>query len=251
MSIPQKVIDKLMSKVKVGNADECWITDYVDYRFSCKGKFYNINTVFYFSVFNEMPVNRVTKTCKNSKCCNPNHLIKEGNLFNYTKSLLDNPDNFDSVFSEYTGDYCKVWKGSKVNGYGCFYYKNTQYFLHRIVLELDGVDLTSKVARHKCHNRSCCNLEHLESGSHHDNIMDTVLAGRGNAKLTIEQALVVIELLKTNIKADEIASKLNIDAHLVYKICYGQSWSHLSNMPKGSKRSDWRKDKPKQLSLFD
>ena len=253
MSIPKEVIDNLMSKVKVGSSDECWFTHYVGNRFSYKAKLYNLNSVLYFSVFKEMPKTLVSKTCNNQQCCNPNHLIFQSEDENsQAEYLLSNPSNFDSVFNEYTQDYCKVWKRLKVHGYARYKFQGKNYCLHRKVLELDGIDMTGLVARHLCNNPGCCKREHLDYGTHADNVMDKVLAGRSTAKLSKEQVLAIIELLKTtDLTLKEVSNKLDITYSRILAVSNGQSWRHLSNMPKGSKRSDWLKDNPKQLSLFD
>ena len=197
-----------------------------------------------------MPISYVSKTCKNKHCCNPHHIIKDKQ--EQIQILLNNPDNFDSVFNEYTQDYCKVWKGGKANNYPRVMLGSTQFLLHREVLIADGINMKGLVTRHLCHNPSCCKREHLEAGTDLDNSHDNIKAGRQYSKISKEQASKIIYLLKnTDLTCRDIAIQTMTTAGIVQNISYGKTWSHLSGMPKGSKRADWYKPETKQLSLFD
>lgn len=72
------------------------------------------------------------------------------------------------------------------------------YTIHRLVaaeklLELDYFDIPSSlVIRHMCHNKSCCNPEHLKTGTHSDNTKDS-RDYHSNTDLTLEN---VIDMLK-------------------------------------------------------
>lgn len=64
---------------------------------------------------------------------------------------------------------------------------------HRIAYEIYNGKLDGLIVRHTCHNPRCINPKHLRSGTHKENAMDRVKAGRcatqkgdrnGNAKTT-------------------------------------------------------------------
>jgi hypothetical protein len=72
-------------------------------------------------------------------------------------------------------------------------------YAHRIAFaQANGIglsEMTGFVVRHKCDNPECVRPEHLELGTHADNVQDTVARGRhcvgekhGMSKLTAEQA---------------------------------------------------------------
>lgn len=63
-------------------------------------------------------------------------------------------------------------------GYGVLSRDGKSIEVHRLVAELDGWDLTGVEIRHKCDNRACVRLEHLEVGSHADNMRDRDERGR-------------------------------------------------------------------------
>ena len=76
---------------------------------------------------------------------------------------------------------CWEWQGGiKMDGYGSFYWNKKQYPSHRIAYQIlrgnvpEGLELG-----HLCRNRKCCNPEHLEPVTHHQNLM------RGNTIIAI------------------------------------------------------------------
>jgi hypothetical protein len=75
------------------------------------------------------------------------------------------------------------------SGYGRIWIKPRPQKAHRLALVLSGIapPFEGAVARHRCHNRRCCNPAHLRWGTHRDNMQDCVRAGRHHAtKLTPE-----------------------------------------------------------------
>lgn len=64
-------------------------------------------------------------------------------------------------------------------GYTKILYKGRQERLHRVIYEMKYGEIPKgMVIRHKCDNPSCCNVEHLEIGTHQDNSNDMVKRGR-------------------------------------------------------------------------
>ena len=77
-----------------------------------------------------------------------------------------------------SGSGCWEWQNS-VNpktGYGQIGYY--PYTAHRLAYFLWNGEPVGQVIRHSCHNKRCCNPEHLQEGSHADNWYDSEDAHR-------------------------------------------------------------------------
>ena len=78
---------------------------------------------------------------------------------------------------------CQEWLRGKIGqgrGYGYLSFKGEMFYAHRVALELKlGRKLvTGEVCRHRCHNPSCVNPDHLEPGTQADNVRDMIESGR-------------------------------------------------------------------------
>ncbi len=75
-----------------------------------------------------------------------------------------------------TDSGCWEWNLScSSSGYGQFTYRKRYWNTHRYVWEFhNGTIENGAVIRHLCHNRKCCNILHLNIGSHKDNYNDSV-----------------------------------------------------------------------------
>lgn len=69
---------------------------------------------------------------------------------------------------------CKIWpKGINGAGYGHYHLRNKIQLVHRLVFFYIYPHVeTDFHVRHKCDVRSCCNIEHLEHGTHSENMQD-------------------------------------------------------------------------------
>jgi hypothetical protein len=69
---------------------------------------------------------------------------------------------------------CVEWTGSKHrDGYGKLKVLGRTYSAHRYAYTLfKGEIPAGNMIRHKCDNRLCVNIEHLETGTHRDNMND-------------------------------------------------------------------------------
>lgn len=79
---------------------------------------------------------------------------------------------------------CWLWLGGAMeNGYGVIYGGKEaprNFLVHRVSLFVyQDISLDTPLdASHKCHNRICCNPEHLKYIAHVENIQERVWAGR-------------------------------------------------------------------------
>jgi hypothetical protein len=87
-----------------------------------------------------------------------------------------------------------------------------------------------KRLRHQCHNRPCCNPDHLLPGTDQDNVNDAKRDGRcvGPARLTIEQVRAIKLLLaRTAYTNKQIAAMFNVHRETIGYIKRGRTWAHV------------------------
>lgn len=108
-----------------------------------------------------------------------------------------------------------------------------QVFLHRFLYEKTyGKIEEGLVIRHKCDNPNCMNINHMEKGTHFDNVQDRVARGRsakgknnGRAKLTEDD---VRKIKKDTIHTNpELAKMFNVDKSAIRSIRIGKTWKHI------------------------
>lgn len=131
---------------------------------------------------------------------------------------------------------CKIWPmGINSSGYGHFSIKDKSYNVSRLLYYFLCPD-TSKdlVVRHKCDNRSCCNIDHLEIGTQKQNMQDASIrnrlrCGRRNnmSKLTEENVLYIrAEYPKKS--TWELSKELGINHSNISKAIQGITWKHVA-----------------------
>lgn len=98
---------------------------------------------------------------------------------------------------------CKNWnRGKDKDGYGYYAIKGITYRSHRLLyITIFPGSYENKVVMHKCDNRLCCNISHLEVGSPSENTLDMVKKHRN-----VKGSLVGTSKF-TEIQVNEIRSK--------------------------------------------
>lgn len=136
---------------------------------------------------------------------------------------------------------CWEWKYSMQRGnYGTFRRHGKQWTAHRISYFMFHVDapmgvLTDRsiAVRHKCDNPPCINPDHLELGTHYDNVMDKVNRDRHNrgrrvwkAKLHDEDIETIFRMRRDGMSVIQIAEHFNIMRSSIYRILHRKAWRH-------------------------
>ncbi len=151
---------------------------------------------------------------------------------------------FKSKISEPNENGCMLWNGSLCgNGYGRvqFYIDNKRKTIlsHRLALWLVKKPINKKlICCHKpiiCHNKLCCNPEHLRWDTPKNNSKDMILDGTSlkgikhhQAKLTENQVKEIKQLLLNGETLREIAKKFNVSNPTIGYIKNSKTWIHVT-----------------------
>jgi predicted XRE-type DNA-binding protein len=115
-------------------------------------------------------------------------------------------------------------------GYPQFMRDKKYYLIHRYVYEQKFGEITDNLfVRHKCDNTLCINPDHLELGTHKQNMRDMVERNRsakgknnGRGKLSDEDVLKIRQLLNTtNMTQTQIAEIFGVTQHYISYIKRG------------------------------
>lgn len=97
------------------------------------------------------------------------------------------------------------------------------------------------LVRHLCHkgHLGCVNPKHLRWGTYSENTFDyladtgaTQGEKSGMSKLTEEQVLEIVELVRSGKMQKKIAKDYGVTQSTVSRIWLGKSWAHLTKIPK-------------------
>lgn len=133
-------------------------------------------------------------------------------------------------------DGCWLWTAwVNVWGYGGFYVGGADVGAHRFSYELHkGKIPKGLLVRHKCHNPSCVNPEHLVVGTQADNMNDCVKAGRQckgetrpKAKLTEKQVVEIKSRVSMGAGTKELSEIYGVSKSTISNIKYGRRWKHI------------------------
>ncbi len=119
-------------------------------------------------------------------------------------------------------------------GYGFITTKSYRGNLHRyFYLKHNDIELPRDVViRHKCDNRFCICLDHLETGSNKENIMDRDSRGRTAKGVTANKSkLTEKNILEIRINKTDSHSKLGgvyeVSPEMISNIRHGKFWTHV------------------------
>lgn len=124
--------------------------------------------------------------------------------------------------------------------YGYKQYDGRVRLWHRVVYvthnNLEWQDIVGKVVRHKCDNPRCINPEHLEIGTHSDNMLDMYARGRnhnsytgvpnerhGMCKISNDTVLKIRELAAQGLTRKELRQMFNLSKSQIQRIVTGAS----------------------------
>lgn len=126
-----------------------------------------------------------------------------------------------------TEEGCWEWNKTKTaGGYGLLRRENKQILAHRLAYFLWNGKWPN-ICRHKCDNRPCCNPEHLEDGTHADNVRDRDERGRGRwatneehgrCKFSNEQVKWVREMWAAGMTQTAIGKEIGMSQTMVSRI---------------------------------
>lgn len=155
---------------------------------------------------------------------------------------------------------CWEWQGKiGKNGYGHIKIKQKDFMPHRLMYqEYNGELEPGKIVMHLCHNRKCCNPEHLIQGTQKQNVHHAMNSGiqygskghkwteerrkkilknrkkpdkRGEkhhlSYLTDKEVLEIKKMLHEGKRPREILPIYNITRQHLYSIKIGKLWSHI------------------------
>ena len=140
----------------------------------------------------------------------------------------------ESIIPDANG--CLNWPmGISATGYGIYSIGNFSYSVPRLVFNTlsTGKYDDKLVVRHKCDNRVCCNIDHLEIGSQSDNLMDASKRKRlrigefNNQSVFSEEQINKIRgsyPLKSTV---ELAKEYNTNPQTIRSIIIGKTWAHV------------------------
>lgn len=146
---------------------------------------------------------------------------------------IDNMLNFWKRINK--TNYCWLWTGSSVAGYGNIKINKETWLVHRISYWIYyNVDPKEFEVCHSCNNPICVNPSHLFLGTHSDNMKHASESGhfqrKGNlhpgSKLSEKQACEIIDL-KGTVSSSQLAKHYNVSSGLIRAIQNRRAWSHL------------------------
>jgi len=223
-------LEDFLKRIDTSNPEICWISPtstQVNVFYSGKPT-YLIRAIFdYFG----KPYNRIAiRTCKNSRCINPNHLLSPTKEEIFWMNVFIGDDN-----------ECWEWKSlSGTNQYGNTRFDGKGYSTHRLAYKLFYGNLPDDLyVLHKCDNPPCCNPNHLFLGTHQDNVDDREAKNRnklphskgedhGLSKLTVDQ----VRLIRTYYNNGgwsyrRLAQKFGVSFGNIRKIVKRETWNWL------------------------
>lgn len=134
------------------------------------------------------------------------------------------------IVDEETG--CWLWQGTiSKKGYGTFHVNHKEIKAHRFSYEYFIGPLDTKLMIcHNCHNRKCCNPEHLRQDSNYSNMVDMVHEGNQRHQvLSVEEVIEIKKELKHYYRGQikDLAKIYKVNRSTIEHINKGRTWSHV------------------------
>jgi hypothetical protein len=130
---------------------------------------------------------------------------------------------------------CLEWRGASTpGGYGSIRLNGKTHRAHVVNWQLtNGPVPEGLILRHKCDNPPCCNLDHLEPGTHSENSLDKFARGRAVvgdkhylAKLISPDIPVIRARLLAGDSCNAIARDYKVTSGTISQIKRGRAWKH-------------------------
>jgi len=133
---------------------------------------------------------------------------------------------------------CHEWQGGWLtDGYGRLRWKGKPILAHRLAFKLHHGTWPVNLALHTCHNRLCCNPEHLYDGTYQDNSNDAKALGRFDkpgsknpfSKLTELDVKLIrwYKLAFPHLTNGRIGQMFRVSNQTVSGICLRRTWRHI------------------------
>lgn len=130
---------------------------------------------------------------------------------------------------------CKIWPlGINSQGYGNYSIDNMTYSVHRLLYTtVNNKSYYGFVVRHKCDNRACCNIDHLEIGTQSDNLMDASKRNRlrigedNNMAVLTEEQVLYLRSSYPNKSTWQLSKELGVSPDNISRAISGKTWKHL------------------------
>lgn len=125
---------------------------------------------------------------------------------------------------------CHLWLwGQDSSGYGTLRYLGVPERAHRAMWrQVNGEIPEGMLIRHKCDNRLCTNVDHLELGTIQQNMDDRERRGRGSkgehrpsSILKVEN---VHEIRESSLTRKELATKFGVSTKTISNVINGKKW---------------------------